>query len=151
MVCRVLNTKGSCQLLLPASLHTCSVTAQGCGALPLLHHLMTGFAATWTLDCHLHQRPCFPANIYQAKVGTKDHANGLCQKILPANVYQAKAGAKAWSSGHANGVATRSKNLLLLPFLNHPDDSGHCLEKKPSLPQIGSVLTHLDKDSEALA
>ncbi len=66
MVCRVLDTKGSCQLLLPTSLHTGSVTAQGCGALPFLHHLMTGFAAAWALDCHLHKWPCFPASIDQA-------------------------------------------------------------------------------------
>ena len=61
MVSRVFDMEGCSQLLLPAGLQAGSITAQGCGLLPLLNHLVAGLAPTGALDCHLHQRPCLPA------------------------------------------------------------------------------------------
>ena len=61
MVGWVLNPKSPSQLLLPASLHAGCITGQACGALPFLHHLMTQPPTTWAPNCHLDQRPYFPA------------------------------------------------------------------------------------------
>lgn len=73
MVSRVFNMEGCSQLLLPASLQTRSITAQGCGLLPLLNHLMAGLAPTGALDCHLHQRSCLPA--------AQDRSNHMCGPV----------------------------------------------------------------------
>lgn len=104
----VFHTKGSRQLLLPASLHTSSIAAQGCGLLPFLNHLVTRLAPTWALHSHLHQRPGLPAH-------------GTCKQSVIAACCAVCVACDTW------------QGCRLLPLLHHlmtclaPAWALHCL------------------------
>ena len=64
MVCRILNSEGSSQLLLPAGLSTGSIAVQWQWLLALLHHLVACLPLAGALHCHFHQRLGMPAKHY---------------------------------------------------------------------------------------